>query len=42
LCELALSEPMAYSLAGGTLRGVAGAVCTNQPGAVPFPSGGHS
>jgi hypothetical protein len=42
LCELALAEPMAYSLAGGTVTGVAGAACAKQSGAVPFPSGGQS
>jgi hypothetical protein len=42
LCELAMAEPMAYSLAGGTLTGVAGAACAKQPGAAPFPSGGQS
>jgi hypothetical protein len=42
LCELALADPMAYSLAGGTLTGVAGALCTNQAGTVPFPSAAQS
>lgn len=38
LCDLALADPMAYSLVGGTLTGIAGAACTNHPDAVPFPS----
>ncbi len=38
LCDLALAEPMSYSRSAGTLTGMAGAACKDQPVAVPFPS----
>jgi len=37
-CELALSDPVSYSAAAGTLSSVAKADCDGEPGAVPFPS----
>jgi hypothetical protein len=36
LCDLALADPVLYSLESGTVSGIPKAVCAHQPASVPF------